>query len=982
MKLLVACGLAFAAFHLAAADSPLTPEQARKSFQIEEGLRVEIAAAEPHIASPVAIAFDERGRLFVAESRGYPHFGKTPPPTRGVIALLEDTDGDGRLEKRTVFADGFTFPNGVLPWRGGLFVTCAPDIFYLKDTDGDGRADVRQVVLTGFGTNSTEQLRVSHPTLGLDGWVYLTSGLAGGQQITAPSKPKQRPVMLIQHDSRFHPDTLEFEVRAGQAQFGLAFDDAGRRFICSNRKPLQHVVFEQRESMRNPFSGIVILQAHDVAAHGAAAKVWPLSADTTTAGFMPSLLGAPHAGTFTSACGITLFGGDALTPAHLGNAFICEPAQNLVQRQILSPNGATFTARVATPGREFLAARDTWFRPVFTTTGPDGALYVCDMYRKTVDHPQYLPEAVRATTDFESGKDKGRIWRIVSAKTPAKKNPADLSKLTPEELVKRLGSSNGWERDTAHRLLIGATNQPAATLQAAANGGANEHARLRALHLLAAGSLLEPGSLAIALTDHHPLVRETALRLAEPHVAGNPVLAKQVAALATDTDSHVRFQCALTSDAALDGAPLHSLVEIMARAGGDPWTRGVVLAAAAPHAALFLDAASARLRGVADSTLCRELGKLIGSQRTTNEILAVMTRHLAKASGWDEPAQMALLTGLAEGSSLNVTLKLTLKKRVLLREWLPSPSAARNEATRLLAQAAVTATNRQQAAAVRLDAIQLLTHAQPEFASDALLGLLRLEEPAEIQMAAVQTLGRVLGMRQLALLLDRSLWRGYSPAVREAVLNVMFDLSAGNGLSAGGHGLLLDALEAGTIPLSAITPQRRALLAKSPYKVDAARAVKLFAAIQTGDRMKVFEEHKAVLAMKAEAPAGKAVFVRTCAACHTHGSEGAAVGPDLTGVRNQPAEALLLHILVPDIEVVPGFTNYDVETRDNRSLSGIIVSESPEAIVLRRAGGVTENIPRRLIARLQASTLSLMPQGLETTMTRQELADLIAFLKR
>src|SRR4051794_2394444 len=162
-------------------SGPLTPEQALASFKLEPGLQIELVAAEPLVANPVAIAFDERGRLFVVENRGYPTGPGPGKPPAGIIALLEDTDGDGHFDKRTVFADGLTFPNGIMPWKGGLFVTCAPDVLYLKDTDGDGRADVERVVFTGFSTSGSTQLRVSHPTLGMDGWVYLTSGLTGGK---------------------------------------------------------------------------------------------------------------------------------------------------------------------------------------------------------------------------------------------------------------------------------------------------------------------------------------------------------------------------------------------------------------------------------------------------------------------------------------------------------------------------------------------------------------------------------------------------------------------------------------------------------------------------------------------------------------------------------------------------------------------------------------------------------------------------------
>ncbi|MBI3875143.1 MAG: dehydrogenase, partial [Verrucomicrobia bacterium] len=283
LTLLVVCLCALSSSPFAAeaprpvVASPLTPARAIVTFQVEPGLRVELAAAEPLVVSPCAIAFDERGRVFVAENRGYPTGpgpGKKPD---GVIALLESTKGDGGYDKRTVFADGLTFPNGILCWRGGVFVTCAPDIFYFKDTDGDGKADVKKVVLTGFNDKTTTQLRVSHPALGLDGWVYLTSGLTGGK-VTSPEHPERAAVEFTKSDSRFHPDTFEFETTSGQGQFGLTFDEFGRKFVCSNRNPCQHVVLLPRELKRNPFLAFTET-VQDIAPFGDAGKVWPLSPD-------------------------------------------------------------------------------------------------------------------------------------------------------------------------------------------------------------------------------------------------------------------------------------------------------------------------------------------------------------------------------------------------------------------------------------------------------------------------------------------------------------------------------------------------------------------------------------------------------------------------------------------------------------------------------------------------------------------------------
>ena len=434
---------------------PLSPDEALAGFTLESGYRIELAAAEPLIKDPVAIAFDERGRMYVVENRGYPgplEGSPQPAASEGVIALLEDTDRDGRFDKRTDFARSLSYPNGILPWNGGVFVTCAPDLLYFKDTNGDGIADERRVILTGFDATRTPQIRFSHPTLGIDNWVYLTSGLTGGR-VTVPDHPERPPVVFATSDSRFNPVTLAFELTGGQGQYGLTFDDYGRRFTCSNRRPVMHAVLEPRYLKRTPhlaFSETV----EDVSAVGARATVWPISGDTTTASFMPSLMSAPHAGTFTAASGVHIHRGDALPSGDRDSIFICESAQNLVQRQIRSPNGVTFTSRPAQTGRDFLSSRDTWFRPVFAANGPDGALYIVDMYRKIIDHPQYVPEQSRALLDFEAGKERGRIYRLAARDWTADRKPIDLGRMNAGELTRTLEHPNAWWRDTAQRLLV------------------------------------------------------------------------------------------------------------------------------------------------------------------------------------------------------------------------------------------------------------------------------------------------------------------------------------------------------------------------------------------------------------------------------------------------------------------------------------------------------------------------------------------------
>ena len=391
---------------------PLAALEEAKSFATAPGLAVDLVAAEPLVASPCAMAFDERGRLFVAENRGYPIGPKEGEPPAGMIALLEDTDGDGVMDKRTVFAEGLTFPNGVLPWQGGLIVTCAPDVLFLQDTKGLGHADVRRVLLTGFDTSKSTQLRVNCPTLGPDGWIYFAAGLAGGT-ITSPEHPERPPVKMT-GDLRWNPLTGEIENVDGKSQYGISFDDAGNRFMCMNRIQVQHVVLSANILRRNPalaFSDTVqncpeILDNPFLPGHNGAARVYPISANITTAD--------SHAGTFTAACGIMIWRGGALPDEYRGCAFSCDPTGNLVHVDKLQRQGSTFAAMPLLEGREFVASRDDWFRPVFLTSGPDGALYICDMYRRVIEHPDYLPEEIRKHTDFAAGKTFGRIWRVHS----------------------------------------------------------------------------------------------------------------------------------------------------------------------------------------------------------------------------------------------------------------------------------------------------------------------------------------------------------------------------------------------------------------------------------------------------------------------------------------------------------------------------------------------------------------------------------------
>ncbi len=960
------------------ATGPLSPEEALASFELEEGYRIELAAAEPLIQDPVAVAFDDRGRMYVVESRGYPgplEGSRQPAPEQGVIALLEDTNADGRFDKRTDFARNLTYPNGITPWDGGVFVSCAPDLLYLKDTTGDGVADERRVMLTGFDATRTPQIRFSHPTLGLDNWVYLTSGLTGGR-VSVPDHPDRAPVVFNTSDSRFNPITHDFELTGGQGQFGLTFDDYGHRFVCSNRRPVMHVVLEPRYLHRNLHLAFSETAA-DVSAMGAQASVWPTSGDTTTASFIPSLMSAPHAGTFTAASGVHIHRGNALPAASRDSIFICESAQNLVQRQILSPAGVTFTSRPARTGREFLASRDTWFRPVFAANGPDGALYIVDMYRKIIDHPQYVPEQSRAQLDFEAGKDRGRIYRIVAEGWKADRKPVDLGRMSVAQLSQLLEHPNAWWRETAQRLLVERRDRSAIPiLGRLAQDDRSVIARIHALWTLDALGGLDSAVLVSALRAEHAAVRENAVRLAESRVRSSPDVLSALLRLTGESDQRVRLRVALALGETADPRAIAGLADIARRGGDVSWMRAAVLSSVGERSNEFLRAfASAPAASVGvKAAVMQDLGQLFGASQTPERCLDLID-EITEPNG-DFGWQPAALSGMAEGLK---SRGLGQENRSALMTLLSFDSArARSAMERVkiaLARSATMAMDESAGSDQRLAAIRLLGHTDYSLAGKTLVDLLAAQYSSEIQVAAVRALAQLPDRAAVTILVDARRWQGFTPQLREAVLSLLMTSDRQTLV-------LLDALEQNSISGTDLGASRRSRLMNHQNPEIQTRARGLLAAAESGDRMQVYERLRGNLLNKPTNPArGRQVFASQCAACHAVDGTGGQVGPDLSGIRNQPAEAILLHVLVPDYEIAAGYQAYVVQTRDGRTLTGRLESEAPNSITLHDGSSQQHAILRRDIVAMSASTHSLMPNELERTMSEQDLADLIAYLK-
>ncbi len=536
---------------------PTPPERALETFSLKPGLRLELVAAEPLVIDPIAMSFDENGRLYVVEMRDY---SERRPEQLGRIRLLEDIDGDGRFDKSTVFAADLPWPTAVACWDGGVFVGTTPDILYLKDTNRDQVADVRELVFSGFASDyapyATNKLNVQAMMNSfqwtLDNRIHGASGGSGGRvrRLNSPFTRAWRervgiapatdaltpPVVDLRgRDFSFDPRTLEFRAESGGAQHGLSFDDFGRKFVCSNSDHLQQVLYEDRYISADTWFNLPPARV-SIAADGPAAPVFRRSPDEhwrvirtqwRVSGVVPGMIegGGRPSGYFTGATGATIYRGDALGADYAGDAFIADCGSNLVHRKKLRSAPGRLALVGERPeqdqGVEFLASTDNWFRPVQFANAPDGALYIADMYREIIEHPWSLPESIKKHLDLNSGNDRGRIYRVVREGYRQRPRP-QLNLLSSVELVALLQHPNGWHRDTAARLLYQRQDSLAVRdLERLAASGTTL-ARLHALHALDGLGELREQHVVQAMGAAQPELRTHGVRLSERFRASVP----------------------------------------------------------------------------------------------------------------------------------------------------------------------------------------------------------------------------------------------------------------------------------------------------------------------------------------------------------------------------------------------------------------------------------------------------------------------------
>lgn len=951
------------------------PDEELASFTVKPPFEMQLAVAEPDVIDPVAMAFDENGRLYVVEMRDY---SEQEHDFLGTIRLLEDADGDGVFEKSTVFADELSWPTAVACWDGGIFVGEPPHLLYLKDTTGDGVADVRKTIFTGFSRNNVQAM-MNSLRWGLDNRIHGAGSSIGGS-ITFTGDPQREPVRLGRQDFAFDPRTFEFETTTASSQHGMSFDDWGRKFLCSNSNHLQQAMYEDELIARNPYlkapGGAV-----SIADDGPQAPVFRTSpvepwrivrTRLRVQGVVPGIIefGGKVSGYFSSATGATIYRGDAWPKEWYGTAIIGDVGSNLIHRKRVDTDVLPFIATRVDDESEFVAAADTWFRPVQFENGPDGTLYVADFYRETIEHPKSLPESIKKHLNLAT-RARGRIWRIAPEDFTPRPAPK-LGEATTAELVELLAHPNAWHRTTASRLIFEQRDESAIPLLAAMLENSDSPlGRLHALFALDGLSAMTTDHVAAALNDEHARVRENAAKLAASRLAESPELLDSLIALTDDDDIWVRYRAAFalggiaieTSDAsdASDAnrqQAIEALIGVLRRDGANRWMRLAVMSSltgqeAGVLASLLRDEASVSVDHV--STVCRDLAAIVARRNRPDEIDVV-----------------AAAIGTAPKSA---------PARAVVNAWLADPSSAVRKAfatgslqaliSQRLTAARQVALDNEAEVAKRLAAIGTLRLAPFDTTAEAFDELATGRQPTDVQRAAVNLL-RGYGDAGVAERLIAA-WPRLSPSVREVAAEALTS-------TAQNAGSLLDAIEAQEFSAAALPEAQRQLLRQHPDKAIRDRATQLLASTALSERDDVVAAYRTSLELEGDPAQGKAHFQKHCIVCHKIGSEGHEVGPNLTAIKARGPEFILLNVLDPSREVNPEFVDYALVTRDGVVKTGLIASESPTAITLKRAEGVTESVLRLDIEQLESTGRSIMPDGLEKQLDQQAMADVIAYL--
>jgi putative membrane-bound dehydrogenase-like protein len=977
---------------------PLSPEESMKHIIHPADLELKLFADESLLGGkPIAMNWDERGRLWVAVTIDYPNDMQPEGKGRDKILILEDTKGTGRADKVTVFAEKLSIPTSLTFAFGGIIVHQAPHTLFLRDSKGDGKADERIVLFSGWGTGDTHA-GPSNLRRGLDNWFYGMVGYSGFNGTVAGERHRFGQGFYrfkLEKDSKsgeVKVAKLEFLRSTSNNSWGVGFSEEGFLFgSTANGCPSVYMPLANRyyESVRG-WSSTVLQNIMDG---------YKFQAITE------KIRQVDWHGGFTAAAGHALYTARNYPQAYWNHAaFVSDPTGHLTAALLLEKNGADFRARY---GWNLVASDDEWCGPIVAEVGPDGNVWVIDWYAFIVQHNP-------TPRGFETGKggayltelrDKkhGRIYRLTVKGTKAPESYS-LAEASPEKLVATLKSDNMFWRLHAQRLLVerGKTDVVPALVKAVGDNsmdgiGLNAgvvHA-LWTLNGLGAidGKNNEATAAALTALKHKSAgVRRNVMQVL-PHESASAKAILDSGAL-SDGDAQVRL-AALQALADLPGSAEvgQALADLLLKPENveDRWIPDALTAAAARNDVHFLTAVAAGKAPTASRALT-VIGTVAehyargGPAKSAGTLVAT----LADA---DPKVAEVVIAGLAKGWPRNTSAEMSDDtEKALARLLTRVPAGAKGQLIKLAtawgskgfekyAEEAIKSlltavSDGKQSDTARSAAARQLVEFRPMDAAIAekILDEITARTSPELTAGIFDALGVSQASNLGALVIKR---RGtWPPSARAAGLRLLLSRPEPTRM-------LLDALEKGDVQMNELSADQKQALANHTDRAIAERAKKVLekgGALVNADRVKVVEAALPLTKKSGDAVAGKAVFTKHCATCHTHNGEGNKVGPDLTGMAVHTREHLLIAILDPSRDVEANYRIYTVETKDGRTVNGLLASETKTSVELIDAQAKHLVIQRDNIEELRASTKSLMPEGFEKQMPEGDLVNLLEFL--
>mgnify|MGYP001180331973 CR=1 FL=1 len=951
-----------------------------KPYILHKALDISLVASEPDIIDPVALTFDHNCRLYVVEMRDYPN-GVPYEKKGGTIKLLSDTNGDGRFNKITLFATNISYPTSATAWKDGILVAAPPDIVYLKDTDGDGVSDERETLISGFKLGVTDS-NFNSLRWNLDNWIHGANGGNGGNIYFNGKDEVKTPLKNL--DFRFNPDIRRVETTSQTGGgFGLVFNEWGHSFTTYNIDYLQQRIIPQNyiDHAQNLRS---FEATRNISRHGKMARIFPISEPETRVNH------PEQAGYFSSAGGMGYLGIEGYPEDLSGSVFICDVVGNLIHRNILTLNGGAYSAlRSPTEKKsEFFASSDNHFRPTAVELGPDGALYIADMQRSVIEHPDYIPNKIKQRVNIREGDKRGRIYRI----TPKSKLSSIKSNISPikiQNIEEEFKNPNQWRRLTAQRLIYENQDKSLSPRLRKLISDKNDFARLHALWSLKGLEVIEPEDILVGLSDTNPKIRENVIRIAEASgFFGDPLIQKKLISLADDTDPTVRFQLALTlGKMEASASTQRALQSIYFRDHMDMWTRKAVFCSLKENEVEFT-------RSMVDRIAPLYLEELfeISASRLKNETDLKILISITLNSNWRYDEKVKLLNALRSGISRSINIESL--KSINIRSLTEGIPALKLEEKMELHQLSVITgsvpflddssvgkiinqlprpdgTNTKQ---IKQHVRFIANISQSKTVIDKLISIIKSAFNDEIQITAINALSKITGRAQPSSLV--SLWPYVLPSNRSQVINIFVYNSLFKEA-------FLTALESKAIALGETNldlEHRRQLIRYSGSSLGN-RAKKLFGDEEYSNRISIVDDLLEKLPKNGNARRGEKHFSNLCANCHKSNGKGHALGPELEGLSHRSVEDLASNIIDPNMAINPKYAPYKIVTKSGETYVGILSNQSANSVSISMPLSISINVNRDNIAQLQSMRSSLMPSGLEKSLTPAGLRDLIEYIR-